>query len=91
MAENIIHCCSIRARVTGSGILRSKLLSLDDIQSVDIPNLTMSTTTYKEPTLLTNFSQQRMKYKIYTTDMNEYFVIRRIILYVKEVATSYPQ
>lgn len=88
--ENIQHFSHLRVRVVGSGILRGKLYSLDDVRSKDIPNYTMASSSRIEPTLLTNFVEQRVRYKIYTNAENEWFRINRIIIYLKDFGSEYP-
>lgn len=87
----LIHFGSIRERVTGSGVLRQTLYSLDDVRSFTVPNLTMAAATDREPVMLTNFIQQRAALEFKTTGINETFKIDKIVLYVKIVATGYPQ
>lgn len=88
--ENIQHFSHLRLRVVGAGTLRGILYSLDDVRSKSLPNYTLAATNRIEPTLLTNFVEQRVRYKIYTTDENEWFRINRIIVYVKDFGSEYP-
>jgi hypothetical protein len=88
--ENISHFTGLRIRVTGVGNLQLKVYSLDDIRSQDIAPLTMQTATDKIPTRLCNFTTQRASFELKTTEMDEHFRINRIVIYSKEVATSYP-
>jgi|PlaIllAssembly_1097288.scaffolds.fasta_scaffold00017_4 hypothetical protein len=88
--ENISHFTAVRMRVTGQGNLKLKFYSLDDIKSQDLVPLPMQTTTNIQPTRLANFSQQRASLKIGTTEFQEYFRINRVIIFAKEMFTSYP-
>jgi len=89
--ENIQHFGSIRIRVTGSGVLRARLLSLDDVRTQTLPTLTMAAATNIQPTILANFTEQRAALELSTTAINEFFRVNRIIVYMKTVATGYPQ
>lgn len=88
--ENIQHFSHLRLRVVGSGVLRGTLVSLDDVRSRAIANYTMASVTRIEPTLLTNFVEQRARLKLETTGINEYMRINRIIIYLKDYAAEYP-
>lgn len=88
--ENIMHCTAIRLRVNGRGNLRARLLSLDEQITTTLVPLVMSQLTSIQPTRLANFEQQRMQLELKTTAKDEVFRINRIILFTKEVATSYP-
>ncbi len=88
--ENITHFGGVRMRVNGSGNLRMKFQSLDNIKQLDLVPFIMSGTTDKEPFRLANFVSQRGKLKVSTTAINETFKINRIIIYVKPIYTSFP-
>lgn len=76
-------------RVTGSGNLQLQFTDLGT--GVDILNpIAMQATAAIEPTKLANFQSQRMRFEGITTEINEHFLIRRIVLYIKEVAVEYP-
>lgn len=85
------HYGSIRLRVKGSGILRSTLYSYDEIYSDPQANLTMNPATATAPTLLSNFTQQEAKLDIRTTGIDETFNISQIVIFIKPVASSFPQ
>ncbi len=86
----ILHCVAARYRVLGSGLLKSRLWSLTQEQNQNLPNITMSSTTRKMPTVLANFQQQGMQIQFRTTAIDERFNISAIILFVKPVAEGYP-
>ena len=85
------HITAVRLRVTGSGALQSSLLGLDSVETQALTNVTMAATTERYPTLLANFIQQRARYRLEVTGLNEAFLIRQIIIYNKPVASGYPQ
>lgn len=84
------HVVGARLRVTGSGNLQSRFAGLDDIVTDTCANIPMTPTNRLEPTVLANIQSQRIRYEFFTTEVDEYFMIRRIIIYAKAVATEYP-
>lgn len=91
----INHFHSIQLRITGTGNLKGTLYSLPDrdgnMVSQDLQALNMTTQNSKMPILLCNFKQERMKMKIYTTDIDEIFTIRKISIFVKPIYSGIPQ
>jgi hypothetical protein len=90
-AGDILHFGAVRYRVTGSGNLTTIINSLDDVKTSTLANIIMATTTNKEPLVLANFSDQRGYIQFGTSAIDETFTISRIVVYVKPVATGYPQ
>ncbi len=88
--ENITHFTGVRMRVTGVGELEMTLLSLDDVKAQQLLPFTMSSATNREPLRLSNFNEQRCYLHLGTDVIDEYFRINRIILFAKEIYTSYP-
>jgi hypothetical protein len=88
--ENISHFAAIRVRVTGVGNLKLKAYSLDDVKTKDMVPFTMQTANRIEPTRIVNFMEQRASFELKTTEFGERFKINRIVLFMKEIYTSYP-
>jgi len=88
--ENIIHFNAIRMRLTGDGSLLMTMYGLDDANEQELVPFTMVAATNREPTRLANFQDQRAALKIETTEIDEFFKINRIIVFAKELWTSYP-
>lgn len=88
--ENVSHFAAIRIRVTGSGNLLMKVFSLDDVRSKTLVPFTMSATARIIPTRLVNFVEQRASFELKTTGIDNYMRVNRIIVYMKEIYTSYP-
>lgn len=88
--ESEHHVVSVRLRVTGSGNLLMQLQDLDDVQTQQLVPLPMAATTRFEPTRLANFQSQRIRFGIETNEIDETFLIRRIIIFAKPVAIEYP-
>lgn len=89
--EVINHYGAVRLRVKGSANLRLVLYSLDEIKQNALLAVPIQSKTDVEPTRLSNFTQQRAKLEIRTTEIDETFQISKIVVFVKPVAKSYPQ
>lgn len=90
MAENILHFGAVRLRVNGSGNLDMKFIGLDDQIENNLKPLAMSATPGKEPLVLSNFKGQRARLRLSTDAINEYMIINRVVIFVKQLYTSYP-
>jgi len=86
----ILHFGSVRYRLTGSGTFRSSLISLNAVNTVTCPDITMQSATNREPTILSNMNEQRAYLRGETTLLNERLDISKIIIYVRPVSTGYP-
>lgn len=90
MAAQINHYGAVTARVTGEGNLDMQLDSLSDVDTKTLRAFGMSATTAIEPTRLTNFNTQRASITLSVDEIDEYFVISKVILWVKPIYTQYP-
>jgi len=88
--DNINHYTSVRMRIIGSGQLDMVMFSQDDIYSSTLVPFTMAAATNIRPTRLMNFQHQRAYLKGSTDVAGEWFSINKIVFYVKEVFTDYP-
>jgi hypothetical protein len=88
--ENISHFAAIRIRSNGTGDLKLAVYSLDDVRSKTLVALPMAAASRIIPTRLVNFMEQRASFEIKTTEIDEFFRINRIVIFTKEVFTSYP-
>jgi hypothetical protein len=90
--EGVInHYGAVRLRVTGSANLQLTLFSLDEVQSFVMVPVFLNAATAVEPNRLSNFTQQRAKLEIQTTQLGESFLISKIIVFIKPVAKSWPE
>jgi hypothetical protein len=87
---DVLHCTAVRYRLNGSGDLQTYLRSYDNVESVQLADISMATITNKEPTILANFQQQAIQLEFKTTEIDEVFTISKIVVYVKPVATGFP-
>jgi hypothetical protein len=88
--ENISHFAAIRIRVNGTGKLEMSVFSLDDVRSKKLVPLVMAPATRIIPTRLVNFSEQRACFELKTTGLDDEFKINRIVVFMKEMYSSYP-
>ena len=88
--ENISHFAAIRVRVNGTGKLRMSVHSLDDVRSKTLVPLDMLPANRIIPTRLVNFVEQRACFEFKTTGFDYEFKINRIVVFMKEMYTSYP-
>jgi len=87
----ILHTNTVRFRVTGSGSLNLFLRSLDDIRNQELTPIVMQSVTNREPNVLANFKEQQMQLELFTTEIDEFFTISKIVIFTKPVETGYPQ
>ena len=88
--ENISHFAAIRIRLNGTGNLKMAVYSLDDVRSKTLIPFSMTTQARIIPTRIVNFVEQRASFELKTTEIDEYMRINRIVIYMKEIYTSYP-
>jgi hypothetical protein len=89
--EVINHYGAVRLRVTGSANLQLTLLSLDEVYSNTMVPVPINSVNNVEPNRLANFTQQRAKLQIMTTNINEVFQISKIVIFIRPVAKSFPE
>ena len=89
--EVINHYGAVRMRIVGSGNLRMVLYSLDEVKSFTLLPITLAAKTNIEPNRISNFTQQRAKFELRTTEIDESFNSSKIIVFAKPVAKSYPE
>ena len=88
--EVVNHYGAIRLRITGSANIKLALHSLDEVMTSPLLDMPIQSRTGVEPTRLSNFTQQRAKLELRTTEMDETFQVTKIIVFVKPVAKSLP-
>ena len=91
LSGGILHFNAVQLRVTGNGNLQLSLQSRDGVKSTSLANTTLSPATDREPLTLSNFTIQAAQLKITTTNIYETFLISKIVIFAKPVATGYPQ
>lgn len=88
--ENIHHFSTIRIRATGQGSLKMVVHSLDYVKSKVMTPLPLLGSSRIQPNRIVNFVEQRACFEFQLTEIDEYFRINRIIVYMKEIYTSHP-
>ncbi len=88
--ENICHFNAVRIRLVGSGNLDMEMIPMDSTDGQVLEPFVMVAATNIQPTRLMNTIEQRAMLKISTDDQDEIFKINRIIIYSKELFSSYP-
>jgi hypothetical protein len=95
MAKNeneglIHHCVGVRYRVRGVGNLRTTLFNFDEVDSSELFPIPMTETAPKLPFVLANFNSQGMQVEFKISEIEETFIINRIVVYIKPSATGHP-
>jgi hypothetical protein len=88
--EVINHYGAVRTHITGVGNLRLTLFSLDEVKVSPLLPIILRARNNIEPTRLANFTQQKAKLELRTTEIDEVFNSNKIIVFVRPVAKSYP-
>ena len=89
--EVINHYGAVRLRVRGSAQLQLAILSLDEVNADILAPIPINTLTDVEPNRLANLTEQRAKLQIAVTNINETFIISKIIIFIRPVAKSWPE
>jgi|SRR5215471_19071937 len=89
--EMFSHWTGVRLRMVGDGELKMQMQGLDTADYSDLLPLNLSSTPGVEPFRGSNFVNQRMMFKGYTTDKDEVFEINRIVLFGANLWSEYPQ
>jgi hypothetical protein len=88
--ENLQHFSTVRLRAIGFGNLKMKVFSLDDVKTKDLVPLVLGQASRIQPNRIVNVVEQRASFEFWTTDLDEWFRINRISVYLKEIYTSHP-
>ncbi len=91
MAESILHFCAVTLKINGTGNCDMTMIGLDSVKTRSLSPLVMNATNSREPTVLTNFNSQRARLRMETDVIDEYMRVNRIVLWIKERATSFPR
>jgi hypothetical protein len=90
---DILHFGAVRLRVIGVGELDLSLHSLDEgnVSTLVPYDMTPSITSYREKVILANYIDQRGQLVLSTDSKDEIFEISKIVIFVKQLYTGYPQ
>lgn len=84
------HIVGVRGRILGEGDMLFSLEDYSAIQTSNLTALTMSTATRFEPTVLSNFQSQRTRLIGTVAEIDEWFDVSRLVIWIKPVAIEYP-
>ena len=84
------HVVAVRVRATGDGDLNMTLAGLDNVVEDVLEPIPLSATNTLEPTVLANIQNQRIRLEGGQDQLNDTFLIRRIVIYAKPVAAEHP-
>ena len=88
--DDIQHFSHIRVRVVGQGQIFLSVASQDYVRIKTLVPLVLKPVNRQSPDRLVNFVEQRASFTFYTPELNTYFRINRIIVYMKTIYTSHP-
>ena len=88
---SVNHVVSVRLRLQGTGTFISRLAALEDDPEQNLADTTMSLTANRPVSLLANIASTRIQFHGSTEEIDEYFVVKSLIFYVKPTATGYLQ
>lgn len=88
--EDIQHFSHIRVRAIGQGQIFLSVASQDYVKTKTLIPLILRNANRQTPDRLVNFVEQRASFTLYTPEINTYFRINRIIVYMKTIYSSHP-
>lgn len=90
--ENIIHFGSLRLGVVGSGNFQLNTYvpvgKNDELLVSNLRDVVLSATSDVEQTRLLNNKKQRLSFEFKLTEINEWFVMNRFIIYTRPIYTQ---
>lgn len=87
----ILHFNAARLRMTGSGNLITTYQGLNNLERFWPVPMPIPNAASREPVRLANFNNQRAQFVFRTIEINEVFNISKITIFIKPVASEYPQ
>lgn len=86
----IHHVGALGFRVKGSGVLDINIYGQDNIDTQAIPGLTLSATPGKEYIRPATFQSEKASVKISMNELNEYFILKELVVYMNVIFLSRP-
>lgn len=87
----ILHFTGARFRMTGVGNLITTYQGLDNLERFWPDPMQIPLFASREPVRLADFTNQRAQFIFRTSEINESFNISKIVIFVRPVASEYPQ
>lgn len=88
---SLLHFGSVRLRVTGSGNLKLYLRSLQNVHNQTLTPQVITPLMNREPVTLSNFIDQRGQLEVKVTEIGEYFLISKIVIFIRPIYSGYSQ
>lgn len=86
----IIHCSSVMMNIVGSGELQTDVFGLGGTTKTLI-DWNLSDPSTRMANVRANFKSQKIQVRIGLNDINTYFQLNQINVFIKPVASGYPQ
>ena len=87
----LLHFNATRIRVVGEGNLKQAFYGFDDINSEELNESTLTSTAGPELSTLANFRDQHGQLEVSVDTIDEWFTISKLTIFVKQLASGYPQ
>lgn len=91
IAQFINHFNAVRLRVTGSGLLKVKILSLDGASFQSATPVTLQPMTDRLITQLLNFRASHAQVELRVEDLDANFTLQGLIVYYRPLEVEYPR
>lgn len=86
----IIHCGSVMMNILGSGELQTNIFGLGGTTKV-LADWSLDDPATRMANVRANFKSQKIQVRIGLEEYDEYFQLNQINIFVKPVASGYPQ
>lgn len=86
----VLHCASIKLRVVGQWQMKARMLGFDELEIEELFPQDLQMKERWERVMLSNFQGERMKLRLYTTDLDAYIRVNNITFFVKQLWQSNP-
>lgn len=86
----IIHCGSVMMNIIGEGELQVDVFGLGGTTSV-LPDWALEDPAERMANVRANFKSQKIRVRIGLNDIHTYFQLNQMNVFIKPVASGYPQ
>lgn len=88
--DRVVHFGSVRMRVSGVGDLEMRTIGLEEVHTLQLVPIVMTTAQFTIPHRLFNFQEHKMSLEVKTSVLNKIFAISSVIIYAKDVFSETP-
>jgi hypothetical protein len=85
---SINHFAGARLRVVGNGTLQTLIGSLDSVQTLSADDIVMALRPGYEPTIMFNFQAEKASFMFYTSSIDEWFHVNKIVIFASKLWES---